>query len=171
MAGQMDYVKAGLTMLSGSKMRARDTVRGKMGDFKMIVNGVIHNLGNTVKFEPKNKVDSENLNILGKVEKEPVVSGTEGSFSLEYYANTSIFQEIHQIFQDTGYWPEISFIVTVWDPRSSAEMNVTQYSEVTFDDVTMPSLDVGNNAMTATVSGNYGHSQLMIPNKPIAGVY
>jgi hypothetical protein len=167
----MDYVKAGLATLSGAKMRGRDAVRGKMGDFIMLVNGTIHKLGNTVKFEPKNKIDTETLNILGKVEKEPVVSGTEGSFTLEYYANTSIFQEIHQIFQDTGYWPEISFIVTVFDPRSGAGANITQYSDVTFDDLSLPALDVSNNAMTASVSGNYGRTQILSPNLPIPGVW
>jgi len=171
MAGQMDYIKNGLALLSGSKMRARDTVRGKMGSVLMIVNGTVHNLGNTTKFEPSVSYETEQLNILGKVNKEPVSSSTEGSFSLEHYANTSIFQEIHQIFQDTGYWPEVRFIVTVFDPRSSAGANVTQYGEIVFDEISLPALDVESIAMTGTVSGQFGSIQILSPNLPIPGVW
>jgi len=171
MPGQMDYIKAGLAQLAGSKMRARDAVRGKMGDVIMLVNGTVHKLGNTTKFEPKNKIETETLDILGKVEKEAVASSTEGSFSLEHYANSSIFQEIHQIFQDTGYWPEISLIVTVFDPRSSAGANITQYSDVVFDEVSLPALDVTSPAMKGTVTGKYGRTQLLSPNNPIPGVW
>lgn len=171
MAGQMDYIKAAVSLLSGSKMRARDTVRGKMGTVAMMVNGVVHNLGNTTKFEPKSKIETEDLPILGKVEDEAVSGSMSGSFSLEHYQNTSIFQEILQIYQDTGYWPEISFLITMFDPRSSAGANITQYSEVVFDETSLPGPDVSTTATKGTVTGKYGHMQLLSPNKPIPGVW
>jgi hypothetical protein len=166
----LDAALAGIKRVGQTKMRARDTVQGSMGDMHMTVTGIRRRVGNLKSFSAKEEYNTEEIGILGLPSKQTKVTSVSGSFEATLYMNQSDFVVIATAFRTLGFLPEISFVVEIDDPTSAAGRAAILYSDVTFDNIDLQNLNVEDSVLEQSVSGHYGSMTPLSLHNSIQGM-
>ena len=128
-------------MAKNLTMKAKDAVSAKLAECFLIIEGNRYNFAQAINFEAKFDKNKEKVPILGKTGSGNKATGWEGTGSMTFHYNTSIFRAIAERFKNTGGDIYFDIHVSNEDPTSAAGRQTVIFAGCNLDSTILAKFD------------------------------
>ena len=123
-------------------MNAKDAISAKLAECYVTIRNRRHLLMQGKNFEAKFEKTKKELNILGRTGSGNKSNGWKGTGKLTIYKNTSIFDELMEIYKNTGEDIYFDIQISNNDPTSAAGICTMIFSGCNIDGGVLAAFDV-----------------------------
>lgn len=142
-------------MANNPIMNAMDAIYGSTAECFITIEGRRYNFMSMTEFESKWEVNVKEVPILGKVGMGHKSSGGKGTWSGKAHYNQSVFRELADNYQKTGYMPYFEIQVSNEDPSSAVGRQTIVHRGCLCDSFTLAKFQAGEDYLDEDLSGTF----------------
>ncbi len=145
-------------------------ISGSQGECYITINGRRYNFMMLKSIEAKVEKQKEKFAVLGKTGKINKTTGWEGTGSLAYYFNTSIFAELAEELKNTGKDTYFEIQITNRDESSDVGEQTIILKNCNADSIDLAKLDPESKALEGETGFTFDDFQIVKPFSDLAGM-
>lgn len=141
--------------MDNAVMNAFDAVYGGLAQCFITIDGRRYNFMSLTDFESNWDVKSNEVKILGQVGMGHKPAGGKGTWKGTAHYNQSVFREMADNYQKTGFMPYFEIQVTNEDPTSSVGRQTVIHRNCLCESFVLAKFQAGENTLDEEISGTF----------------